>query len=509
MQLRPYQADLVAKIRASLAAGKKAPLVVSPTGSGKTAIFSHIAAGASARRNRVIVLTHRREIMQQTIKSMHRLGVTCGQVAAGRPMTADLIQVASVPTLIRRLALVPRPDLIITDECHHTTEKNTFGRIHAYWSTVPNIGFTATPCRLDGVGLGDCYDDMIEGPTIRWLVDEGWLSVPVLYRPPEEVGAQYHIKRGDYDQAEQAEVMSRRKIVGDVIDHYRKHLDGLPVIVSCVSVEHAKLMAAVFVGAGYQARAVWGDMPDSDREDALAGLGDGRVQVITFADLIGEGVDIPAVAGVIMLRRTLSTGLYLQIVGRALRPLYAEGADMETREGRRAGQLAGPKPRAIILDHAGNYAIHGHVLADRAWSLASTRESMRGQAPPVTTACPACYGIWPGKPRACPACGYSFMAEETAARVAELKVIEGELVEAGIDEEDAASAAKFIADALKADGKTRQKMLLGKAFSLALYGEGGKAQLEALASAVGYKGGWARWAWEYARGRNPRKQEAS
>jgi DNA repair protein RadD len=474
------------------------PLVVAPTGAGKTAMFSATAKWCREHRLRVLVLTHRREILQQTIKSMHRLDVTCGQIISGRPQTSDLIQVASVQTLVRRLELVKRPDLIITDEAHHTTTNNTWGRIHQYWSTVPNIGFSATPERLDGVGLGDCYDTMILGPTIRELVNEGWLSMPHMLRQPDEVATNYHIKRGDFDQAEQFQTMSSRKIVGDVIAHYREHLDGQPVIVSCVSVEHAHLMAEQFRSAGYVSKAVWGDMDDDDRVSAIEGLGNGSVQVVTFADLIGEGVDIPAVSGVIMLRRTMSLSLYLQIVGRALRPVYAPGFDMDTVEGRRAAQLAGPKPRATILDHAGNYHLHGHVLADRAWSLDSTRRTVKGEAPPTTTTCPKCYGIWPGKPRTCPACGFSWADAERVDRAADIKIIAGQLVEAGIDEIHADSTAQFVAAALRADAKTRQKMLLGRAFALAGDGEQGRATIKALTKAVGYNERWSDWAWKYA-----------
>lgn len=497
MTLRLYQTEMLSRVRDALRRGVKAPLVVAPTGSGKTMLFSHIAAGARAKKNRVIILTHRREILQQTLKTLSRLGIPSGQIVAGRPMTHDLIQTASVQTLVRRLAQVPRPDLIITDEAHHTTDQNTWGRIHNYWSTVPNIGFSATPQRLDGVGLRDCYDEIILGPSLRELVTDGWLSVPALYRPPVEVTADYHIKRGDFDAGEQQQVMTGRKVVGDVIEHYRKHLDGQPVICSCVSVEHARIMAAQFAAAGYRAAPVWGDMPDADREATLAGLGDGRVQVVTFADLIGEGVDIPAVAGVIMLRRTLSLALYLQIVGRALRPVYAGGHPTDTAAERRAAQLAGPKPRAIILDHAGNYQLHGHILADREWSLDSKKRQMMGEKVPTTTSCPKCYGVWPGTPRTCPACGYVF-ANAPAREIKPIEVIAGELVEAGIDEEFADSTAAFVAAALRANPKARQKMLLGRAFALACDGDAGRATIKALASAVGYKESWSRWAWEWA-----------
>lgn len=475
---------------------KTRPVIVAPTGAGKTAMFCAIANWCKSRKLRVIVLVHRQEILEQTLRSMHRLGVTCGQIRAGKPMTADMIQVCMVGTLVRRLELVKRPDIILTDECHHTPSP-TYRRIHSYWSTVPVLGWTATPSRLDGEGLGKDYDAMILGPTIRELVNDGWLSVPALYRPPEEVTAQYHIKRGDFDQAEQFQTMSSRKIVGDVIGHYRKHLDGQPVIVSCVSIEHAKLMAEQFQDAGYESRAVWGDMAQQDRQDALQGLGNGSVQVVTFDSLIGEGVDIPAVAGVIMLRRTMSLSLYLQIVGRALRPVYAEGFDLETVEGRRAAQLAGSKPRAIILDHAGNYSLHGHVLADREWSLDSKKRTAKTEEPPTTTSCPKCYGVWPGKPRTCPSCGFDLAERLGPEKSKDIKVIAGELVEAGIDESDADQAAAFIAAAMRADPKIRQKMLLGRAFALANE-KNGRETMKALATAVGYKESWSRWAWEFA-----------
>jgi len=481
---------------------KKRPVVVSPTGSGKTAMFCAIAEYCKARRLRVLILVHRQEILEQTLRAMQKIGVTCGQIRAGKPMTSDLIQVCMVGTLVRRLDRVARPDIIITDECHHTPSP-TYRRIREYWSSVPAPGFTATPSRLDGEGLGKDYDSIILGPSVSELVRDGWLAVPVLYRPPEEVTAQFHVTRGDFDSKEQQTVMSGRKIVGDVIAHYRKHLDGQPVIVSCVSVEHAKMMAGVFSGAGYTARAVWGDMKTEDRESALGGLGDGSVQVVTFADLIGEGVDIPAVSGVIMLRRTLSLSLYLQIVGRALRPIYAEDMPLETAEQRRAAQLAGPKPRAIILDHAGNYQLHGHVLADREWTLDAKKRAGKNQPAPTTTSCPRCYGIWPGKPRECPACGWSFVKAEAAKKAADIKVIEGELVEAGIAEADAESTAQFISAALKANPKNRQKILLGRAFALAVDGEHGKNTLGALAKAVGYSDQWTRWAWDYVKAKHP------
>jgi len=479
------------------------PLVVSPTGSGKTLMFCALANWCKERKLRVLILVHRKEILRQTVKSLMRIGITCGQIAVGKPMTHDLIQVCMVGTLLKRLGTVKKYDLTITDEAHHTTSPS-YRRILSYWPSVPNIGFTATSERLDGAGLGGDYDSMILGPSSQWLVSEGFLAHPIVFRPPEEVDTNYHIKRGDFDQAEQQAVMSQKKIVGDVITHYKKYMDGQPVIVSCVSVAHAKMMAEVFTGAGYRSRAVWGDMSDNDREYAIQGLGNGDVQVVTFDSLISEGVDIPAIAGVILLRKTLSLSLFLQIVGRALRPVYADGFDLETKEGRREAQINGPKPKAIILDHAGNYKIHGHVLADREWSLDSKKRSVKGELPPTTRQCPQCYGVWPGRPQKCPSCGYSFIDAEFRAKAEDIKVIAGELVEAGLDDKQADTEAQWLARIMAMDGKKRQSALLGRAFELSEK-EGGRETIKALVKAIGYKEKFSEWAWDWVQSKKKSK----
>jgi superfamily II DNA or RNA helicase len=478
--LRPYQSQLIDLARGSFSTGHHSVLVVAPTGSGKTVIFADIARGAVAHSNRVLVLVHRREIMEQTRAKLYDLGITAGQIAPGRPPTADMVQVAMIQTLVRRLAQVRRPDLIIVDECHHVLPDNSHGRALAYWREVPRLGFTATPERLDGRGLAESFDDLIIGPTIAELVKGGFLSYPVLYAPPGPA-TDYHVRRGDFDTDEQEKAMSARSIVGDVIQHYRRHFDGLPAICFCVNVEHSKLMAAQFSNAGYLALPVYGDMPDGERQAALDGLREGRVQMVTSCDLISEGFDTPAVAGVILLRRTMSLGLYLQQVGRSLRPFPG-------------------KTRAVILDHAGNYALHGHVLAERRWSLNSTRRDPRKEKPPETTNCPQCYGCWPGHPAKCPGCGFEFkQAPERKGK--DFRTIEGELVEAlpDLPPQDAASMAAFLTRMQTVDAATRNRAMLGKAFELAAGGEEGRRRLALLAKAVGHRPGWVRWASEFVR----------
>lgn len=441
INLRPYQAEGLDQIRAAFKAGERSVLYVLPTGGGKTVMFASMARGAASLKNRVLVLVHRREIHEQTLSALFRLGVTAGQIVASQRITQDSVQVGMVQTVIRRLEQMRRPDLIIIDEAHHTTADNSYGQILRFWRDVPRAGFSATPERLDGRGLGEGFKSMILGPSIRELVASGYLAPPVLYRPPNELLVNYHVKRGDFDTGEQERHMSRRRIVGDVIDHYKQHLDGLPVVVFSVSVMHSRLMAAEFKAAGYEARVVWGNMDKREREAAIYGLADGSVQVVCSCDVISEGVDVPVMAGAILLRRTQSLGLYLQQAGRALR--LSEG-----------------KSRALILDHAGNYQIHGHVIADRYWSLDARARRERGEEPPTTTTCPACYGVWPGRPRYCPACGFDFveMREMTAER-RKIDVIAGELVKAGLQGEEADDMAAMYAEAMKKPAAERARML--------------------------------------------------
>ena len=345
---------------------------------------------------------------------------------------------------------------------------------------MPRLGFTATPERLDGRGLAETFDDLIIGPTVAELVKGGFLSYPVLYAPPGPA-ADYHVRRGDFDTDEQEKAMSARAIVGDVIQHYRKHFGACPRSASASTSSTRSSWPASSPTPATRALPVYGDMPAGDREAALDGLRAGRVQVVTSCDLICEGFDTPAVAGVILLRRTMSLGLYLQQVGRSLRPFPG-------------------KTRAIILDHCGNYALHGHVLAERKWSLDSQRRDPRKEKPPTTTSCPRCYGVWPGTVQKCPACGYEFV-EAPERKKKDFKVIAGELVEAMPDlpPEDAASMAAFLARMQQVDAATRNKAMLGKAFELASGGEEGARRLRLLAQAVGRRPGWVNWATRFVR----------
>ena len=464
MILRRYQTEIISKTVSKIRQGEKSILVVAPTGSGKTVIFAHIATGAVKKNKRVLILTHRREILQQTVSKIAGFGVQAGTIVSGKPITAEFIQVAMVGTLINRLDKMPKQDLIIIDECQHSVS-NTWSKVIQHFSCL-RMGFTATPERLSGEGLIEIFNTMIEGPHTQELVIQGYLSNPRMFSGPD-TEAKFKITRGDYDKDEQVKKYRSKVVIGSVIDHYIQKLNGLPTVCFCVSIDHCHMMEAEFRLAGFKARTITGKMSRADRDSVIGGLSDGSVQVLCSCDVISEGVDVPVLAGCILLRRTKSLALYLQQVGRALRPYPG-------------------KKEAIILDHAGCFHEHGHPLDVREWSLEAKKRSKRGQeARPVVSVCPKCSGVWPGEPKICPDCGYDLheMRERAQGRKPP-KEIEGILREVMPGQDVTEVVQQVLSLQTMTPGK-RQKMMISN-----LYKYGNSDRMKGLAKALGYKSGW-------------------
>lgn len=461
MQLRSYQSTAVEGIRAALKGGSKAPLLVLPTGGGKTIVFSHIAANASAKNKRVLVLVHRIELMRQTSEKLQFFGVRHGLI--NPQYTPDLhakVQVASVQTLIKRIEKYRpyfQPDLIIVDEAHHGVA-GTWRNIIAAYPTAKVLGVTATPVRGDGKGLGveagGLFDDIVIGPQVQELIDMGFLVKPKIFAPSVVDLSGVRTKMGDYDKKEIESRVDKPSITGNAVEHYRRICDGTPAVAFCVSIAHAEHVAAEFKAAGYRAHAVDGSMEDGERKRILNGLGDGSVHVVASCDLISEGTDIPAIGCAILLRPTKSTGLYIQQVGRALRP--CEG-----------------KEYAVILDHVGNVLTHGLPEEVREWSLdgENKKEKKDKQEPSIKLKqCPQCYIVHEPQPdKCCPECGHQYIVKPQR----QLDQHDGELQE----------ITKEAAIALQ---KERAKEVgMAKTYE----------DLLAVERKRGYKAGWARHVW--------------
>jgi superfamily II DNA or RNA helicase len=407
VQLRDYQESAVQAVRDSFRAGHKRTLLVSPTGSGKTVIFSYIAAGMARNNKRILIVAHRRELLKQISGALKKVGVTHAVLSGGSlGVPTTNVVVASVFTLVRRMKLMKPFDLIIGDEAHHFTPQSSWGKVVAGFPTARVLGVTATPERLDGKGMGQMFDDMVMGPTVAELTAQGFLSPAIVYAPSAPDLGSVGTRMGDFVQKQLEEAMDKSVITGSAVKHYGKYAPGRKAIAFCVSVKHAKDVAQDFRDAGYTASHIDGGMDDGERDGVLKDFEEGRVQVLTSCDLVSEGFDLPAVEVAILLRPTKSLGLYLQQCGRAIRP-HPE------------------KERTIILDHAGNTARHGFIDDERDWTLADGFVLGRGQRQEKIQSvrtCPACFAVHKPAPT-CPMCDHQY---PVMARV--VKHVDGELV---------------------------------------------------------------------------------
>jgi DNA repair protein RadD len=405
MQLRAYQFKAIDDLRSAYRAGAKAPLLCLPTGGGKTVIFTAIAQSAVARGRQVLILVHRRELLHQASRKLAEIGLDHGLIASGIPATDHPVRVASVQTLVRRLSTIDwQPSLVIIDEAHHASA-GSWARILQQWPDAYRLGVTATPCRLDGRGLSTAFDSLVLGPTVADLTAAGYLSAARIYAPPVVADLSGLRRRaGDYAIDQAATAMDRPTVTGDAIGHYSRLAAGQRAIAFCCSIAHAESVARSFNAAGISAATLLGNTPD--RDAVVAGFDAGSVQILVTVDVVSEGFDIPAASCAILLRPTQSLGLFLQQVGRVLRP-------------------APGKSEALILDHVGNVHRHGFPDDAREWSLADgVRRGKRGSAAPTVRTCPSCYAAFKPAP-ICPVCGH----QQPTAKPRVMRQVDGELQE--------------------------------------------------------------------------------
>lgn len=408
--LRDYQETLLSDTRAALRQHPSV-LIQLPTGGGKTAIGAKMLANASSKGHRTMFVVHRQELIDQSAIAFDKVGIEFGIICAGfRPRYHAPVQIASIDTLKRRITDLAVPALCVWDECHHVAAAG-WAAVFGYFSKSKHVGLSATPQRLDGRGLRDWFKHMVRGPTVEKLIARGFLAPFKIYCPGgpdlKGVGKQY----GEFKRRDLEGVMDSGTITGDAIKQYRQHADGKLGIAFCVSVVHSQHVAQKFRDAGIPAVHLDGETDRDERRRIMAAFRRREIKVLTNVDLFGEGVDVPGVEVISMLRPTQSLALYLQQAGRAARP--AEG-----------------KENAIILDHAGNVMRHGLPDDDREWSLdgkGDGDEGGDGEKGPRVRTCPRCFMVHKPAPK-CPSCGYRYEAEGR-----EIDVKEGDLVEVDVE----------------------------------------------------------------------------
>lgn len=430
---RQYQTVLKNQVRSSWAAGKRWPMLVLPTGGGKTVIFSTMVAQEGVP---TCLIAHRQELVEQISLAVAGTGLS-HKIVGPRPVIRRVIKahtkkfkrsfydprsnvaVAGVDTLVR---LNPANDpwfsqvkLVVQDEAHHVLRDNKWGKAAQMFPNAKGLLVTATPERADGKGLGahaaGIADDLIVGPTMQELIDASYLTPFRIYGIPANIKDEA-LKRGndgDYTKPSMIKALEGSGIVGDVVVHYKRLAMGKRGVTFVTDVKTAEVTAETFRKAGVPAVALSADTPDDERAQAVADLVAGKILQIVNVDLLGEGFDCPGIEVVSFARMTESYAVYAQQFGRALRIL--EG-----------------KTHAIIIDHVGNVIRHGGPPTQyREWSLSGRTGSKRNSDAIPLKYCsnPVCCSPYERYHTACPWCGYIEPKRERSS----IEQLDGDLVE--------------------------------------------------------------------------------
>lgn len=445
-----YQAQGIQNVYSAWQQGFRNPLLVAPTGAGKTIIKS-FAAKYFHQQNPgklSVIFAHRDVLLEQISLAAANIGLPHRMICSktterqigevhmenlGQSFLSDRAHtiIASVPTWIRRdiSSVAPHVGFWAMDEAHHTLAGNMWGQAVSPLSHAFGLGVTATPLRADGKGLGrhhdGVFDTIVETPDMEDLIQRGRLAPYKVFTPPDRIDTTgiNVTSSGDYNQKKLAKATDRKQITGDAIEHYKRLANGKQGIIFAASVKHAEHVAAEFQAHGINAVALSSKDSVLKRQHAISDFRRGRITLLVNYDLFGEGFDVPAVEVVIMLRKTLSYGLFMQMFGRALRVI----------DGKQYG---------ILIDHVGNVEEHvtsqgrRHLHETPMWTLdrATKRPRNNDDSGIKTRTCPKCFCFYvpaSSSPKSfvCPDCGHAETSTQVNAAAQEIQVKQGTLVE--------------------------------------------------------------------------------
>jgi len=429
--LRPYQFKLIYDINFAWQSNARNVLAQLPTGGGKAVIARSIVA---QQGNGSLMMAHRQELVSQLSLHLAQESIP-HNIIAPKAVVANIIKIhrealgksymnptasnviASVQTLASR-----GPDdwhkqirLVIQDEAHHYLREGTFGKAAMMFPNARCLGLTATPQRADGRGLGahadGIYNALVTGPSMRELINQGHLSEYEIVMPATSFDREHLTigSTGDFTAKSLRDESERAQIVGDVVDNYIMWANNSLCVVFAASVEAAEKIAAQFNACGISAAAISAKNDDYERFSLMRRFVARQIKVLCNCDLLGEGVDVPAIETVIMARATQSLAVFLQQIGRALRP-------------------APGKNRALIIDHVSNVREHGLPDRPRRWSLDATRVRREKDPEDIPiTQCDSCMRAYERIHSACPYCGAEKIKVEYETRRT-IEQVDGDLM---------------------------------------------------------------------------------
>ena len=398
VELRDYQQHLLAQVQDSLADPSARVMLQLPTGGGKTRVAAELLRWWLSDDSKAVWLTHRNELSDQTCQVLTSSGVSAVNglrwyIGDAAPARKGGVVILMTDTVSRRNHQdgvwdnYNERDLLVIDEAHHSKAAG-WERAIGQWPG-PVVGLTATPWRLSKIqGFNQMFSELIPGPQIQDLQVQGHLARATVRMPErnELILGGEAVRAGDYtdDGIEQAN-QGRSVWTAGAFRFWEEHAQDRQTIVYAVSVAHAENLAEVFRDAGIRTEVLLGSTPPAERNESLKRFANWDVQVLVNVAVATEGFDLPDASCVVLTRPTLSLALYLQMVGRGLRP-KADESD------------------CLILDLSGNVERHGFPEDVRDWSL-EPRGNDGGSGLAPTVCCLECSGVSPASSHYCRDCG--------------------------------------------------------------------------------------------------------
>ena len=399
IELRPYQIAAIDDLTTEATLNRHRRLLLQAAcGAGKTVIAAQIIRHATSNSQRILFLAHRRELVNQCVKKLEDFGVESGKMMAGdiwdqsHPVNVASIQTMHSWCVKRRKHSPPPADLVVIDECHHFNSSKTWIEVVNQYPKALILGMTATPCNKRGKGLGHYFDVMVKCPTIKELIDGKYLVPARYYAPtiPDLEGLK--VLAGDYQEDQLATRMDIPKLIGDVVENWKRIAPTRKTMIFATGVKHSIHLTEAFNLIGVKAAHVDGKTPKAERDETIKRFTYGDLQILSNCAVFTEGTDIPAASCLIFARPTKSLLLYLQVAGRVLRPFPG-------------------KENAIVIDHSGVYYEHGPIAQDWPWKLdygkgdVNKEKKKREKKEPKAITCGNCKYIYEGRLE-CPECGW-------------------------------------------------------------------------------------------------------
>lgn len=405
LELRGYQTDLVDLVRKSIMAGHKRILLQLWVGGGKTIISAEIMKLAAVKLKRSLFVAPRRQLVYQSSETFTSYGINNGMIMAGEQrFNQPLIQVGSIDTITCRVNSgkieLPQADFLIVDEAHAVFSKERL-KILSQYKIV--IGITSTPALANGKGMGSFYTDMVQGPTMKEMVDMGFL-VPMRYFGADapDLAAVKLNADGDYQERALAEASDKPELIGAIYDNYKKIAGNRSTLIFAVNRKHAQSIFQEFLSHGVKADYIDGNTETEERDAIRDRVISGETKVVINIVVLAFGTDWGIFSCVIIARVTKNISAWIQMIGRGSR-------------------LHPGKNDCYVIYHGTNWDELGRIDDDIEWSLddKTTVKERKEKAKKESSE---------GKDITCRDCSFVFRASKSCPRCGCTMIQRGEAI---------------------------------------------------------------------------------